>query len=567
MGALPALVALPRTDVRLKIFYNVLSIIAQNPLRAILKVKMNKKFHGLNPFLLFFAGFLSLLGGYIRLFPAFMSDFPVNDGGLFYQMTQDLLQNGYALPLTTQYNQMEIAFAYPPLGFYLSAFFHAVSGLPLIDIFRFLPGMFAAASIPAFFLLANDLLKSRAQTALATMAFAFLPSAFYWPIMGGGLTRAPGFFFSLLAYWSAYRLYTVASRRNLLATACFASCAILSHPEAALHTVTGIALFFVFYGRNRAGFLHSILVAFLVLSLTAPWWLTVLNRHGLTPFLTASRAGGGYRLDLLLSIFHMNLTDEPALTFLGCFAALGLFSLSARKIWLVPAWGLVILLTEQRSMILHLTPVLALSAGVGMDDFFTRLRQLTNSSHPSSPQEWASALFSNTASQIAFGFLLVSFILSAFEVAFTEAKELSLPPGDRTAFQWVNEKIPPGARFLILTGDQPLADPVAEWFPALTSQKSLATVQGREWHPASNFDQVLRSTFTLQQCVLREAACLREWQARDGREYDYLYISKARIRANHPALGQSIPLVNELLKSDDFEILYDTEQTAILKKR
>lgn len=163
--------------------------------------------------------------------------------------------------------------------------------------------------------------------------------------------------------------------------------------------------------------------------------------------------------------------------------------------------------------------------------------------------------------------MLVSFLLSSFEVAFTETKELSLPPSDRTAFQWVNQNIPPGARFLVLTGDQPLADPVSEWFPALTRRASLATVQGYEWQPESDFDRVLHASFTLQRCVIREAACLQEWQQADGREYDYLYLSKARLRANHPALGQTIPLLNELLESRDFEMLYDSEQAAVLKKR
>ncbi len=529
----------------------------------------NEKSPRIDPFLLFFAGFLSLLGGYIRLFPALMSDFPVNDGGLFYQMTQDLLANGLRLPAVTYYNHIEIAFAYPPLGFYLGAIFNTLFGLSLLDIFRFLPGIFAAASIPAFFLLANDLLKSRSQAALAVMAFAFLPISFYWPIMGGGVTRAPGFFFSLLAYWMAYKMYTSSDRPYVLLTSLFASGALLSHPEAALHTVTGIAVFFVFYGRNRAGLRRSVFTASLTLLLTAPWLLTVLLQHGLTPFLAASRAGGGYRLDLLVSIFHMNLTSEPALTFLGCFAALGLFLLTARKAWLIPAWGLVILLTEQRSMILHLSPVLALSAGVAMEDFFARLRQLQT---PPSPAEhlqthWANSIFAGLAARFCFAFLLVSFLLSSFEVAFTETKEISLPPGDRTAFQWVDENIPIGARFLILTGDQPLGDPVSEWFPALTRHASLATVQGHEWQPNSDFDRVLRASYTLQQCAIREAACLREWQQGDGREYDYLYISKARLRANHPALGKTIPLLNELLASGDFEMVYDSEQTAVLKKR
>ncbi|GAB4493310.1 MAG: hypothetical protein Fur0016_04070 [Anaerolineales bacterium] len=48
---------------------------------------------------------------------------------------------------------------------------------------------------------------------------------------------------------------------------------------------------------------------------------------------------------------------------------------------------------------------------------------------------------------------------------------------------------------------------------------------------------------------------------------NYPYINKACLRANQPTLGQSIPLLNELLKFGNFEMLYESESTAILKKR
>ncbi len=67
--------------------------------------------------------------------------------------------------------------------------------------------------------------------------------------------------------------------------------------------------------------------------------------------------------------------------------------------------------------------------------------------------------------------------------------------------------------------------------------------------------------------LLREAACLYEWQKHDGREYDYIYISKARIRIHYPALGHTIPVLNALLETGDFELIYDNAQTAIIKKK
>ncbi len=48
---------------------------------------------------------------------------------------------------------------------------------------------------------------------------------------------------------------------------------------------------------------------------------------------------------------------------------------------------------------------------------------------------------------------------------------------------------------------------------------------------------------------------------------NYPYINKACLPANQPTLEQSIPLLNELLKFGNFEMLYESESTAILKKR
>jgi hypothetical protein len=51
------------------------------------------------PALLLFTAIL--LGGLVRFMPALVTHFPINDGGMFYTMTQELSSNGYALPATT----------------------------------------------------------------------------------------------------------------------------------------------------------------------------------------------------------------------------------------------------------------------------------------------------------------------------------------------------------------------------------------------------------------------------------------------------------------------------------
>ena len=67
-------------------------------------------------------GIAILFGTFVRVLPVFLAGFPINDGGMFLVMMRDLRGNGFALPMYTTYNYMDIPYAYPPLGFYLGAF-------------------------------------------------------------------------------------------------------------------------------------------------------------------------------------------------------------------------------------------------------------------------------------------------------------------------------------------------------------------------------------------------------------------------------------------------------------
>ena len=156
-----------------------------------------------------------LAGGLLRLSFAWSASFPLNDGGLFYLMVQELRQAGYRLPSFTAYNGGQIPFAYPPLGLYLAGLVADLGRWSLLDVFRLLPAVLSVATIPAFYALARDVLPTRTATVGAVLAFAFMPGSFAWQIMGGGVTRAPGMLLATLAVQQAYRLYTRRGLRHL----------------------------------------------------------------------------------------------------------------------------------------------------------------------------------------------------------------------------------------------------------------------------------------------------------------------------------------------------------------
>src|SRR5689334_7736814 len=80
-----------------------------------------------------------LVGVGVRAFHVLHFDFPLNDGGLFYQMARDLQNNGYKLPSETTYNSAHIPFGYPPLGMYLAALLDDITPFSLMDMFRIIP--------------------------------------------------------------------------------------------------------------------------------------------------------------------------------------------------------------------------------------------------------------------------------------------------------------------------------------------------------------------------------------------------------------------------------------------
>ena len=96
-------------------------------------------------------GLAIFLGGILRIFPGVMAGFPINDGGMFYVMINDLRLNHYLLPDFTTYNISSIPFAYPPIGFYLAAALQGV-GISELESLRWLPVLFNSISIFAIYL-------------------------------------------------------------------------------------------------------------------------------------------------------------------------------------------------------------------------------------------------------------------------------------------------------------------------------------------------------------------------------------------------------------------------------
>ncbi|MCC6298248.1 MAG: glycosyltransferase family 39 protein [Anaerolineales bacterium] len=498
------------------------------------------------------------LGTFLRFHPTMLAGFAINDGGMFAVMVDDLARNKYRLPEFTSYNGLDIPFAYPPLGFYTGRLFSDLFSFGSSEAVRWLPAFFSSLSIPAFYLLASRLLKDKYQAGVAALMYAFMPRAFSWLIMGGGLTRAPGQFFMLLALAAVVRLYQENRRADILFAGLFGGLAVLSHPAAAVQTFISSILLWVMLSRKRAAFINSLFVAALVLLVSLPWWLTALRNHGMTAFANAAQTGGSALA--LFNLLFFTFTDEPYATLIAAFALIGIVHRFIRRDYLFPLWmALPFLVAGRGAANLAVVP-LAMLAAVGLVEVFLPAIQVS----PAKEAEGVSSVERGVF--IYLGFYL---LFSTYQFG-TELSASSLSSQDEEAMQWALANTSGDARFLVLTGTTSVAcDFVSEWFPAVSGRKSLFTIQGAEWTKGAGFDDYISSTYAVQRCLTNgDMSCVDH--AVSPEEYDYIYVSKILRADNCVPLEHQLefPYFIESLKMDSgFETVYETDRVLISRRK
>lgn len=496
-----------------------------------------------------------LLGGIVRILPVFMAGFPVNDGGMFYVMVEELKANHFLLPAFTQYNLAGIPYAYSPFGFYATALISSLFRIPALDLVRWLPPLVSTLALLAFYLFASEILGSRLQAALATLFYGLVPESFGWAIMGGGITRSFGLLFLFLTIAFANRLFARTSGLHAIMTALFGALAFLSHPQTGLQAAAACLLLWLFRGRSRRTLFWSSAVALGVVALTAPWWGTVLVNHGLAPFLSALQTSddGSFHLTRLLTLqigrgVFFNLTVA--------FGLIGLLGVLAQREVLLAVWLVYPFFLDPRSASGMALVPLSLLAAYGFD----RLLAPALLSLRGDESVWTANRF---VSLSMFGIAFYLFFSAAvYGVGLAEA---SLSAADRETMAWVDSNIPAGSDFLLLTGEQySMNDPFQEWFPALTGQRSLTTLQGAEWTLGTDFFPFYGELVALQHCA--DIACLDAWGNRTGLDHQYLLVKNLSEGSSSPLKASLKLLLNSVRGSERYKIVYETENAFIFAR-
>jgi hypothetical protein len=474
-------------------------------------------------------GLAIFFGTFVRVLPIFLAGFPINDGGMFLVMMRDLRGNGFALPVYTTYNYINIPYAYPPFGFYLGAFLGLI-GISGSQVLMYLPSVFTVLTVPLFYLLAKQIMADRPRAALATAFFAFAPGNYVWLLMGGGLTRALGTLFFIASLIFILRTFQNPSWR--MTGFAIVSCAlvVLSHPQMAFLTAMSCLIFGMFLIRSRSALIHAVVIGTGTVLLTSPWWGVVMFRHGLAPFLSASQSGD---LSVSLAALWENLLSrQTILPFATLFRWLGLgWAIYKRRFDLL-IWGFLPYFIDQRSASIVTSFLYPMLAAYGFLDVLPAAINFFRA------RKWIVEKDNTFMNRHAFSMSLLGILFYLIIECFVHAyviRNVTLSYASQDMMTWVRENTPADGSFLILTGRADvMTDSVQEWFPALAERHSAATLQGLEWILGDGFYPRWNDLSALQLC--RDMACVDSLGSKINIEYNYVILDISQTPSDFSAL-------------------------------
>ncbi len=460
-----------------------------------------------------------------------------------------------------------IPFAYPPLGFYVAASLNSLTHIRLEETFRWVPFIFSLGSIGAFFAFSRAILRSEWACFAATLSFALLPEPIHWMLMGGGLTRSLGLLFALLALRSIHRVYSCARKGDLILGIAFASALVLSHPQMAWFVLYSAAFMALFFVRTKRSLYMSLLLGLGVIALTSPWWIAVVTRTGLVPYLASTRHGWPI-FSGLARLFLTGGTNEPFVPLVAFAALLGAMTcLSRRSLWL-PTWLVVIFALDGWVPTTTGAVPIALLAGVGVADALWPLlarihldREHLTMHSPTSPRQ---AIIGESL-VITLGFYILFSSIGSTLVTLS-----CLSTDEREAMRWISKNTPASSRFLVITSEHWAVDRSSEWFPALAERHSVGTVQGTEWLTGGEFSRRLEWNAQLNACVMQGATCIDKWIKSSGNSVTHIYIPKRQASLYSASFWQTerpsdccANLRQSLSEDFNYRLIYDNPGASV----
>jgi len=486
------------------------------------------------------------LGAVVRVAPYGGRAFPLNDGGLPYELIRAVLAHGFAIPFDVNYNGLELPFASPPVALYVVA---AVSAALHIDI-PYAQSLVAVAAsiltIPMVYVVARQLLPSRQVAVGAAFAFALTPYAYEWLIAGSGPARGIG----LLLVLFAVQQFLLAMKRgawvNALNAGAFTGLTFLTVPRGAFLLVISLVLLGIFQAKP-VRLLRMAVTTGVVAAATASVWVEVIaSRHGIGAVFSSFVAGSDPATSLK-TLMSFALTGAPILDILSILGVVGAVALLLERRFLLPIWFVALFLVDQRSGITYAMVPFSMMVSHAATNVVLRWPEAIHL------RGWHMRMDRYTAVALSSVVLLTTLVGALTAAVPPDSPMHRVSQNNLDAMTWVRDNLNPGSRVVVVTPDRWEVDAYGSWLPAVAGVQSVATVQGYEWLGLDKLAKQVQRHNALQDCVAHTIDCVESWIRSEGIIVDYVLIPKPT-----PPRADCCPAPRESLReSADFRVVYD----------
>ncbi len=504
------------------------------------------------------------MGMFVRAWLIMRSNFPLNDGGLFYTMINNLIENKFILPLYTTYNQNHIPFAYPPLSLYFLAILKYI-GFDLLSLMRVLPVVFNILTIPIFYSVCRKILKTETQAFFAALTFAILPPVYEWQIMGGGITRSPALFFSILAWDQSLKFKKTHLYKDIILTIVFSALSGLCHIEIFMVTIILVLITLIFNESFSFCFKYGMVYLIGNFLSVIPYWAIIIQRFGLSPFIAALFSGEFNLGDSVVRLLFGSITGETMFTPIVVISLVGLVIIIQKKEYFLLSYILAIILFDPRSLARSLSLPISFLSGIGFEAFIAFVKNKGNDQAIDSEKKYQN---SKWVSIPLIGIILIGYII--IRTAITSSIFLVLPgsslefltSNDQNAMEWIEKNTIRDEKFLVLS--PPVnweKDFRSEWFPALTKRRSINTVQGSEWLDGGEYYLLQEIHEDAGKCYKSNLSCLDNLDAKYDLDYSMIYFS-GKLSSEDGNITP-YPIEMEFRSSPDFQLVYENETVSV----
>lgn len=488
--------------------------------------------------------------GYLRT-----HSYPAFGAGLYLLMAGRIAEHGYALPQAIPYyTSGGLPFAYPPFGMYLAAIFRDWFSIRPLTIARILPGILTVGYLIPAYALAEQLLESRPKASLATIIIAVTPPVLQWHLSAGGFVRATAFGFVILGLYAGLLIFRDQDTRWLpIASIAFAMI-VLSHPQYTVFFTGSFALQWFVFDRSLGGVRYGWLIGLGGILLTAPWWMQVIQTHGVDIFVAAAGAQGGIggNLSHLKRMFRFGSMAETLYFFWGPVSLLGSLYLLARRRVFLPAWLLLASLVLDKARFPFFVGAF-LSAPLIIESAKAAVRPFT--------QTIAERQIG--VSSLVLGIVLLGGVTSGLYVTSnvdTHAGSQSLPAfideADVSAMQWVQQNTTSTAQFIVF-GD------TAEWFPQQAHRTILIGPWGVEWMGKEAYRTQVQRFKRISTCDTSD--CVTDILQKTHLSPDYLYVPKGRFTVRGIQHRQTQQMIISLRASAHYQQVFENDGVIIFR--